>query len=150
MLVAQLHQSRARRKTPREIDQRAAAGGRGVNERIKPEIDGHQSTFARAISVGPSRLWRASMIATAKPPGPVDFPAASSPATPMLLSEAAVAQIASCSTTKHAAINAEPAQPMPVTFAISGWPLAMDAMRSPSVTRSVAPERQTTMRLARA
>src|SRR6476646_9807150 len=118
MLVAQLHQSRARRKTPREIDQRAAAGGRGVNERIKPEIDGHQSTFARAISVGPSRLWRASMIATAKLPGPSDFSPASSPATPMMTSAATAARNASGSTARQAERTAEPAQPIAVRMAI--------------------------------
>ena len=38
-----------------EIGKRAAAGDGGIDKRIKPEIDVHQFTFARAMSVGPSR-----------------------------------------------------------------------------------------------
>ena len=56
VLVAQLHQRRAAGDTRGEIGERAAAGNRRVDKGIKPEIDIHQLTFARAMSVGPSRL----------------------------------------------------------------------------------------------
>ena len=56
MLVAQLHQRRAACDATGQIGKRTAAGNRRVDKGIKPEIDIHQLTFARAMSVGPSRL----------------------------------------------------------------------------------------------
>ena len=52
---------------------------------------------------------------------------------------AVVASQASLSTARKAATSAEPAQPMAVTLAISGSPLAMVASRVPSETKSLAP-----------
>ena len=46
--------------------------------------------------------------------------------------------------------SADPAQPMAVALAISAWPFATAATRSPSVIRSVSPDSATIMRLARA
>ena len=49
------------------------------------------------------------------------------------------------STASAAQTSAEPAQPMAVTSAISGWPLAMAARRAPSVTMSLSPVSATTV-----
>ena len=98
MLVAQLHQRGAAGDAPGEIGQRAAAGDGGIDKRVEPEIDVHQFTRARAMRVAPSRLWRASRIATAKLPGPCALAPASSPATPTITSAPAVARQASAST----------------------------------------------------
>ena len=56
VLVAQLHQSRTARNASREICQRTAAGDRGIDESIEAQVNVHQLTFARSMSVGPSRL----------------------------------------------------------------------------------------------
>ena len=72
------------------------------------------------------------MIATAKLPGPLAASAAISPATPSSSKPAHVARKASASTRDRPQSSAEPAQPIAVTLAISGWPLAMAATRVPS------------------
>src|SRR5450755_1069907 len=150
VFIAQLHQGGATGDQPGDIHQCAVAGDGRIDKRIEPKIDVHQFIRARAMRVGPSRLYNASMMATAKLPGPSAFAAASSPATPIIVSAAAVARQASGSTTRAAATSAEAAQPMAVTLAISAWPLPMVARRSPSLTRSVAPDSPITVFAARA
>src|SRR5450830_513873 len=150
MFVAQLHQRRAAGDATGQVTKRAAAGDGGIDNSIEAKIDIHQFTRACAMSVGPSRLWRASMIATAKLAGPSALAAANSPATPTITSAAAVARHASCSTLRQAAISADAAQPMAVTLAISGCPLAIVPTRSPSVTRSVSPDSPMVIFLSRA
>ena len=82
---------------------------------------------------------------TAKLPGPRARAAATSPATPIAISAAAVAFHASGSTASAAPTSAEAAQPIAVTRAISGSPLAMVASRVPSRTKSRSPVSPTTV-----
>src|SRR5262249_20523077 len=55
MLVAQLHESRTACNALREICERTATTHPRIDKRIKPQVDVHQLTFARSMSVGPSR-----------------------------------------------------------------------------------------------
>src|SRR6185312_6060442 len=149
-LVAQLHQRGAGRYSAGKIGKRAAAGDGRIDDGIEAEIRVHYVTRARCTTVAPSSACRASSIATAKLPGPADFAAASSPATPKIVSAPAAARQPSVSTARQAVTKADAAHPIAVTFAISGWPLPIAAARVPSVTRSVSPDRASTMVLARA
>src|SRR6185436_11092437 len=145
-LVAELYQGHATgRQHPAETDDVMAAGHLRINNGVAAEIDTHQLTFALAISVSRSSAYIASRISMAKLPGPRARAAANSPATPMMISAAAVAFQASGSTASVAPTSAEAAQPIAVTRAISGWPLAMVARRLASRTRSRSPVRPITV-----
>src|SRR5262249_54512729 len=151
----QLHQGRAALRHPAgKIGQRVTTGVLGIDDGIEPQIDRelllrvderHAPGLACAMIAASSRPCSASMIAAAKLPGPCALSAALSPAAPTSTSPAAVARHASASTARHAATSAEAAQPIAVTLAISGWPLAITAVRAPSVTMSRSPVSPTTV-----
>ena len=83
------------------------------------------------------------MIATAKLPGPRALRGGDLAGDAEHDQRRGARQPASASTARQAATSAEPAQPIAVTRAISGWPLAMAATRAPSATRSrLAGQRQ--------
>ena len=91
VLVAQLHQRGAAGDVCRQIGKRAAAGDGRIDKGIKSEIDVHQVTFARAISVGAIEIVESVDDRDREAAGSCGFFAASSPATPMISSAAAVA-----------------------------------------------------------
>src|SRR6185437_1733676 len=146
VLVAQLNERRtALGAQPRQFGKLAAVGTFRIDDGVEAKIDFHQETFRRARKVVRSRLCRASMIQLANRPGPCAASAATSPATPSTIRAALVASHASVSTASAAQTSADPAQPIPVTSAINGSPLAMTARLAPSVTMSLSPVSATTV-----
>ena len=110
LLVAQLHQGGAARgDAPGEIGEVAAAGALGIDDGVEADVDGFHghASFSRARRVARSRLYTASMIASAKLPGPSAFCAAISPAMANAASAAVVAMKASLSTASAAPTSAE-------------------------------------------
>jgi hypothetical protein len=56
MFVPQLDERSAVRDGRSKLGERAATGDSRIDKRVESEIDGHQFTFARAETIGPSRL----------------------------------------------------------------------------------------------
>jgi hypothetical protein len=54
MFVPQLDERSAVRDGCSKLGERTAAGNSRIDKRIESEIDGHQFTFARAETIGPS------------------------------------------------------------------------------------------------
>src|SRR5262249_49354017 len=105
-LVAQLHERcSAICNGAREIDERVPARVVRIDDRIEPQIN-HVVPRNRFTSVGRSSWCTASMISTAKLPGPRARSPAISPATPSTVRPPATARKPSRSTAVAAATSA--------------------------------------------
>ena len=89
---------------PREIGQRAAAGNRGVDQRIETKIDVHQFTFARRDERRAIEAVQRVDDRDGEAARPCGSCAGNSPATPMIdQAPETAARNASCSTARQAA-----------------------------------------------